>query len=208
MMDTVGPVLAASTSTVSFTTALQNPWLSWIWKNTSRSPGGKLLAQKAMAVVKAFGEGDFDAPLEQLPGKKAFINDTVERVRGLLKQASVAAGENLRIRQALDVVPSAVMVADLQGVIRYANKSVTELLGRIESDLRTVVPNFDHTKIMGQNFDVFHRNPAHQRGIVDKLTKPHRAQVKFAGSVVRLIATPMFDQTGQRIGAVDRKSVV
>ena len=30
---------------------------------------------KAMAVVKAFGEGNFDAPLEQFPGKKAFIKD-------------------------------------------------------------------------------------------------------------------------------------
>jgi methyl-accepting chemotaxis protein len=43
------------------------------------------LNQKAMAVVKAFGEGNFDAPLEQFPGKKAFINDTIEQVRGNLK---------------------------------------------------------------------------------------------------------------------------
>jgi methyl-accepting chemotaxis protein len=41
--------------------------------------------KKAMAVVKAFGEGNFDAPMEQLPGKKAFINDTIELVRGNLK---------------------------------------------------------------------------------------------------------------------------
>lgn len=165
---------------------------------------GAHIAVKKMAMhaVSELANGNFDVQLDKLPGKKAFINDTIERVRGLLKQASVAAGENLRIRQALDVVPSAVMVADVQGVIRYANKSVTDLLARIESDLRTVVPNFDHTKIIGQNFDVFHRNPAHQRGIVDKLTKPHRAQVKFANSVVRLIATPMFDSTGQRLGAV------
>lgn len=43
------------------------------------------LNQKAMAVVKAFGEGDFDAPLEKFPGKKAFINETVEQVRNNLK---------------------------------------------------------------------------------------------------------------------------
>jgi methyl-accepting chemotaxis protein len=41
--------------------------------------------KKAMAVVKSFGEGDFDAPLEPFPGKKAFINDTVEAVRANLK---------------------------------------------------------------------------------------------------------------------------
>ena len=41
--------------------------------------------KKAMAVFKAFGEGNFDAPMEQLPGKKAFINDTIEQVRRNLK---------------------------------------------------------------------------------------------------------------------------
>ncbi|MBU4215857.1 MAG: methyl-accepting chemotaxis protein [Actinobacteria bacterium] len=41
--------------------------------------------RQAMAVVRAFGEGDFDAPMVQLPGKKAFINDTIEQVRTNLK---------------------------------------------------------------------------------------------------------------------------
>ena len=48
--------------------------------------GGHIaVKKKAMAVVKAFGEGDFDAPLEKFPGKKAFINDTIEQVRANLK---------------------------------------------------------------------------------------------------------------------------
>jgi methyl-accepting chemotaxis protein len=41
--------------------------------------------KKAMACVKAFGEGDFSAPMEQLPGKKAFINDTIESLRQNLR---------------------------------------------------------------------------------------------------------------------------
>ncbi|WP_375243623.1 methyl-accepting chemotaxis protein [Sphingomonas parapaucimobilis] len=35
----------------------------------------------AMACIKQFGEGNFDAPMQQLPGKKAFINDTIELLR-------------------------------------------------------------------------------------------------------------------------------
>jgi methyl-accepting chemotaxis protein len=59
-----------------------------------------------MAVIKAFGEGDFDAPLEPLPGKKAFINDTVEQVRtnlralihdtGTLSEAALAGRLDVR----------------------------------------------------------------------------------------------------------------
>ncbi len=41
--------------------------------------------KKAMACVQAFGEGNFEAPLEKFPGKKAFINDTIEQVRVNLK---------------------------------------------------------------------------------------------------------------------------
>jgi methyl-accepting chemotaxis protein len=37
--------------------------------------------KKAMACIGEFGSGNFDAPIERFPGKKAFINDTIERVR-------------------------------------------------------------------------------------------------------------------------------
>ncbi len=37
--------------------------------------------KKAMACIRAFGEGDLSAPLEQFPGKKAFINEKIELLR-------------------------------------------------------------------------------------------------------------------------------
>jgi methyl-accepting chemotaxis protein len=42
--------------------------------------------KKAMACIKEFGEGNLDAPLEQFPGKKRFINDTIEQLRGNLRR--------------------------------------------------------------------------------------------------------------------------
>jgi len=56
--------------------------------------------KKAMACVKEFGEGNFDAPLEQFPGKKAFINDTIEQVRANLK--ALIADTSLLSEAALD----------------------------------------------------------------------------------------------------------
>ncbi len=41
--------------------------------------------KKAMACVSEFGKGNFEAPLERFPGKKVFINETIEEVRGHLK---------------------------------------------------------------------------------------------------------------------------
>lgn len=62
--------------------------------------------KKAMACIGEFGRGNFEAPLEQFPGKKAFINETIEQVRSNLKalitdanmlsQAAVAGKLNTR----------------------------------------------------------------------------------------------------------------
>jgi methyl-accepting chemotaxis protein len=41
--------------------------------------------KKALACVAEFGKGNFEAPLEQFPGKKVFINETIEQVRANLK---------------------------------------------------------------------------------------------------------------------------
>jgi methyl-accepting chemotaxis protein len=41
--------------------------------------------KKAMACFEEFGKGNFDAPIEQFPGKKVFINNTIEAVRSNLK---------------------------------------------------------------------------------------------------------------------------
>jgi methyl-accepting chemotaxis protein len=50
--------------------------------------------RKAMACVAEFGRGNFDARLERFPGKKAFINETMEQVRAQLK-ALIADSEQL-----------------------------------------------------------------------------------------------------------------
>ncbi|MEY8875666.1 MAG: PAS domain-containing protein, partial [Leptothrix sp. (in: b-proteobacteria)] len=156
----------------------------------------------AMGVVAEFGRGHYDAPLAPLPGKKAFINDTIETVRALLRSDASAAAENLRIRLALEDVPSAVMIADADGIIRFTNKAVMKLLRHIETDLRAAVPSFDANQVMGANFDQFHRNAAHQRNLLGHLTHSHRADIPFGPHSIRLVATPLFDAQGTRTGAV------
>jgi methyl-accepting chemotaxis protein len=41
--------------------------------------------KKAMACIAEFGKGNFEAALEKFPGKKVFINDTIEQLRSNLK---------------------------------------------------------------------------------------------------------------------------
>jgi methyl-accepting chemotaxis protein len=48
--------------------------------------------KKAMACIAEFGKGNFEAPLEKFPGKKVFINDTIEQVRVNLKALIADSG--------------------------------------------------------------------------------------------------------------------
>jgi methyl-accepting chemotaxis protein len=43
------------------------------------------VTEKVLVCVKEFGEGNFDSPLEQFPGKRAAANDAIEQVRSNLK---------------------------------------------------------------------------------------------------------------------------
>ncbi len=62
--------------------------------------GHIMVKKKAMACIAEFGRGNFDAPLEQFPGKKAFINDTIEQVRTHLK--ALITDANLLVQAALE----------------------------------------------------------------------------------------------------------
>ena len=44
-----------------------------------------VVSGKAMACIGEIGRGNFEAPLEPFPGKRAFINETVEALRGNLR---------------------------------------------------------------------------------------------------------------------------
>ncbi|RZS58240.1 methyl-accepting chemotaxis protein [Sphaerotilus mobilis] len=157
---------------------------------------------QALGVVQAFGEGDFDMPLATFPGKKRFVNEAIEPVRERLREAAAAAAENLRIRMALDGVPSAVLIADGDGVIRYNNDAGRSLLARIEPDLRSQLPNFEASRLVGQSYDVFHADPVAQRRLIENLRATERRQWTVGKVTVALATSPIADANGRRVGTV------
>lgn len=106
-----------------------------------------------------------------------------------------------RLQSALDVAQANMMVADAGYNIVYMNESVQKTMEDAESDLREVLPNFDSQRLIGQNIDVFHQNPAHQRGMLDKLTDSYATQITVGARKFDLLATPLFDG-GRRTGTV------
>jgi len=149
-------------------------------------------------IVAAMKIGDVSARAHA-DGIDGEWGEALSEVNALLEAFSNIIDEDQRVRQALDGATSSVMIADADGVIRYANRSVLDMLQSAESDLRKDLPNLESAKILGSNIDVFHRDPRHQRRLLEGLTKPHRTQVVIGGRSFQLVASPIFDAGGKRV---------
>lgn len=111
------------------------------------------------------------------------------------------AEENARVRQALDNVTTNVMIADNDANIIYMNAAVVNMMKNAESDLRKSLTGFDASKLMGANMDIFHKNPAHQRGLVNNLKSTYEGKAEVGGRTFTVTANPV-TVDGQRIGTV------
>ena len=119
------------------------------------------LNRKTIACVKEFGEGNFDAPLEQFLGKKAIINETIEQVRGNLK--SVIADISMLSEAALDGrIQTRAEANKHQGDFRKIVEGINAILETIVAPVITVKTSVDSIstaakEISAGNADLSHR---------------------------------------------------
>ena len=128
-------------------------------------------------------------------------DDVTEKLAEEREQQRIAA-ENLRTKIALDGCQTNVMVADTDLNIVYMNETMVEMMKNAENDLRKDLPNLRADDLMGKCVDIFHKNPAHQRGMIEKLSEAFRTSIEVGGRTFNLIASPVIDSDGQRLGTV------
>lgn len=112
------------------------------------------------------------------------------------------ADENLRIKIGLDNVSTGVMIADNARYIIYANKSVVDILGKAEADIRKQLPDFSAANLVGVNIDGFHVIPSQQEQLLSSFNNNHIAKINLGGRSMVVSANPVINEQGQRLGAV------
>jgi methyl-accepting chemotaxis protein len=157
--------------------------------------------KKAMAVVKAFGEGNFDAPMEQLPGKKAFINDTIELVRGNLKAVMVET-DNL-------IKAAAEGQLDIRADAGSYKGDFAKLVKGINTMLETIVnPLNEVRKVLGQmeNGDMSQQITQQYKGQLEELRGAVNNTVsKLAQTIGDVIsATEQLTNASEQISATSQ----
>lgn len=112
-----------------------------------------------------------------------------------------AFAKSERTRQALDSVKTNVMIADVNYNIIYMNPSLEKMLRNAEADFKKDLPHFAVNKIIGNNIDVFHKNPDTQRRILESLADTHVDNLIIGGRSIQLTVNPI-NVDGDRIGTV------
>ncbi len=105
-----------------------------------------------------------------------------------------------RFEGALTAIKTHVMISDADLNIVYMNDSLKEMFREAESDIKKDLPKFNANALIGVNIDSFHKNPAHQRGILAKLTSTFESQLEIGGRSFRIIANPILDNKGKLTG--------
>jgi methyl-accepting chemotaxis protein len=103
---------------------------------------------------------------------------------------------------ATKAVSANIMVADDKLNIVYVNDAVTTLLRQAEADLKKDLPQFSVDRLVGANIDTFHKNPSHQRQMLQSLKSVHRATIKIGKWSFDLVAAPLKHADGSRAGTV------
>lgn len=156
---------------------------------------------KLQVLAKRIGEGDADVSVPDVDNPDsvmgAFAN-MVDFIKHTMEQNISSA----RILASLNATSTNVMIADENRDIIYLNNSVKKMLRKVEPELKKVLPNFSVDTVLGGSMDGFHKNPSHQKNLLEGLASEYQTQISVASLHFRLIANPISDGDGKRIGTV------
>ncbi|MDR3449172.1 MAG: methyl-accepting chemotaxis protein [Alphaproteobacteria bacterium] len=119
-----------------------------------------------------------------------------------ITKAKMESMNGARLKLALDTCTANVMMADAQFNISYINEALTGFLDEAEKDIQKDLPRFSVKSLIGSNIDIFHKNPAHQRNMLEKLTGPFKTSIQVGGRSFNLVANPIFGANNEKLGTV------
>jgi len=139
-------------------------------------------------------------PLYDARGRRIGAMATVEDITERL----ALAASNSMLRSMMENSPTNMMFADRDFVIRYMNPASLATLRGLEQHLPVRAD-----QVVGSSLDIFHKNPAYQRGLLAEADNlPRRANIAVGPETLDLLVSAIRDGEGTYIGAMATWEVV
>jgi methyl-accepting chemotaxis protein len=180
------------------TAYVNSPEYKQFWQNIGR---GQFQAGEFKRLAKGGKEIWINAsynPIADMQGNYIKVIKYASNITAA-KQESIHAA---RLKLALDMCTANMMMADANFNIIYVNEALVGFLRQAEQDIQKDLPRFNTNTLIGSNIDIFHKNPAHQRGMVEKMTGSFKTSITVGGRSYNLVANPIFSESNERIGTV------
>ncbi|MBI1208715.1 MAG: HAMP domain-containing protein [Azospirillum sp.] len=149
------------------------------------------------AVMNDLTDGHLDVVVPFTEG----ADELAEMARAVARFKKIAVSA-VRAEIGLHQVSAKIMMADTDNTIIFANQALVEMYSTAESDIRKAMPHFDARTLVGKNFDLFHKDPGHQRRLCGALTTTYHGSAKVGRRTFKVVANPMFGRHGERLGTV------
>ena len=118
-----------------------------------------------------------------------------------LAETQRVADEMTGIKIALDSVNTPVRIADLNGRITYANKSMLATIRKIEPDLARRQAGFNADRFVGSSIGMFYDDAATELKKMAELQASLDSELSIGGRSFHIITTPVMDDKGKHLGS-------
>lgn len=106
-----------------------------------------------------------------------------------------------RLQTAVDGAQTAMMTIDRDFFITYANGATGKLMQQHGDALKGLFPGFDPNNLVGTNIDIFHKNPAHQRGLLaNPANLPYETDIVVGPLTFHIRVSAIHDLSGEYVG--------
>ncbi len=160
-----------------------------LWTDEVQTAWSNALSTIANVMIKA----------SETKAKESEEENKMASTQSALSSEEIA--EYQQMKSAVNGAMTAMMMIDRDFKITYANKATIDLLTKNQEILRSVFPGFDASKLIGANIDMFHKNPAHQRQLLDNPANlPYQTDIDVGPLKFALNVTAIINDNGDYIG--------
>ncbi|MDH3194817.1 MAG: methyl-accepting chemotaxis protein [Hyphomicrobiales bacterium] len=147
--------------------------------------------------VGVLSRGDLDTKVSFATDK-----DEIGEMARSLEQIRAVGVAAARAQSSLNDASSAMMIVDVDGTVLFANKKMTALAENLAASLAGELRGFADGAVTGVAFDMLHNVEAMQAKHLMSLDQSVTARMVAGGRTIDLTASPVFNEAGERLGAV------
>ena len=156
-------------------------------------------------IAKRIAEGDLGTQLttaKKATGLLASMQHMQMQLQERIDEDRRMTQEAFRINSALNNATTCMLITDKNYRIIYLNDAAKRLFSTEANHIRKDLHNFHADHLLGANMNNFHKNPEHQRQLLNQLKGTHHSRVVIGGVTLDHVITPVVNEHGERLGMV------